>query len=144
LNSRLDEIQAAILRVKLAHLDRDNALRGSIAARYDAALTRSSLVPPARRPGASHVFHQYVVRSTERDRALAALSKRGVAAGVHYPVPVHLQKGYLGRIRGSEALPETERAAREVLSLPMYPELDEESVRTVIGAVLESQEKEAS
>ncbi len=144
LNSRLDELQAAILRVKLAHLDRDNGLRNAVATRYDAALARSSFVPPARRPGTSHVFHQYVVRSTERDAMLSALSKRGVAAGIHYPVPVHLQKAYVGRIRGSEALPETERAAREVLSLPMYPELDDESVRTVIGAVLASSQKEAS
>jgi dTDP-4-amino-4,6-dideoxygalactose transaminase len=144
LNSRLDELQAAILRVKLVHLDRDNALRAGIAERYDTALARTSLRAPARRPGSSHVFHQYVVRSTARDDVLAALAKRGVAAGIHYPLPVHLMQGYRGRIRGSESLPETERAAREVLSLPMFPELDDEEVRTVIDAVLACDKKEAS
>ena len=153
LNSRLDELQAAILRVKLVHLDRDNALRAAVAQRYDAALaspsgdfaaSRGSLRAPARRPGSSHVFHQYVVRSTARDDVLAALGKRGVAAGIHYPLPVHLMQGYRGRIRGSESLHETERAAREVLSLPMFPELDDEEVRTVIDAVLACDKKEAS
>jgi dTDP-4-amino-4,6-dideoxygalactose transaminase len=134
-NSRLDELQAAILRVKLEHLDRDNARRASIADRYDAALAGTALRAPERRSGSTHVFHQYVVRSPEREAVLGALRERGIAAGVHYPVPVHLMPGYRGRIRGSEALPETERAAREVLSLPMYPELEADAVDTVTRAI---------
>jgi len=144
LNSRLDEVQAAILRAKLVHLDRDNGLRGDIARSYDAALSGGPFRLPERRSGTTHVFHQYVTRAPERDALLGSLHARGVAAGVHYPVPVHLQRAYLGRIRGSDALPETERAAREVLSLPMYPELEEPAVRAVISAMLESSRKEAS
>ena len=143
-NSRLDELQAAILRVKLEHLDRDNESRARIASAYDAALARGPWRLPERREGSTHVFHQYVLRSSTRDALLAALKERGVAAGVHYPVPAHLMPAYAGRVRGSNALPETERAAREVLSLPMYPELDEQSVRAVIAAMLAIAGKETS
>jgi dTDP-4-amino-4,6-dideoxygalactose transaminase len=143
-NSRLDELQAAILRVKLEHLDRDNALRGSIAERYDAALARGPWSLPERRAGSTHVFHQYVVRSPERDALLGSLREHGVLAGMHYPVPVHLMPGYRGRIRGCDALAETERAAREVLSLPMYPELEATAVDSVVSAMLAFQKREAS
>jgi dTDP-4-amino-4,6-dideoxygalactose transaminase len=143
-NSRLDEIQAAILRVKLEHLDRDNENRGSIARSYDAELARGPWRLPERRAGSTHVFHQYVLRSRTRDALLASLKEHGVAAGVHYPVPVHLMPGYRGRVRGGDALPETERAASEVLSLPMYPELELPSVRAVIAAMLAIAEKETS
>ncbi|HVR19547.1 MAG TPA: DegT/DnrJ/EryC1/StrS family aminotransferase [Polyangiaceae bacterium] len=144
LNSRLDEVQAAILRVKLEHLDRDNALREGIARAYDSGLVGGPWTLPERRAGSTHVFHQYVVRSSERDALLRSLRDRGVAAGVHYPVPVHLMPGYAGRIRGAGALPETERAAREVLSLPMYPELEADAVKSVVGAMLAFQKREAS
>jgi len=144
LNSRLDELQAAILRVKLAHLDSDNAARQRIASVYDSALAAGPWRLPERRPGATHVFHQYVLRSSERDALLAALRSEGVAAGIHYPMPVHRQRAYAGRIRGSDALTETERAAREVLSLPMYPELEEAQVDAVVSAMLRASRKEAS
>ena len=136
-NSRLDEVQAAILRVKLPHLDAQNARRGAIAARYDAALAGGRIAPPVRRAGAGHVFHQYVVRVAERAAVQAALRARGVGTGVHYPVPVHAQPAYRGRVAlGPAACRETERAAAEVLSLPMYPELGDAEVATVCEALL--------
>jgi len=135
-NSRLDELQAAILRAKLPHLDAQNARRGAIAARYDAALAGASVAPPARRPGASHVFHQYVLRLPDRAAVQAALRAQGVGTGVHYPVPVHLQPAYRGRVAlGPVACRATERAAAEVLSLPMYPELSDAEVARVCAAI---------
>jgi dTDP-4-amino-4,6-dideoxygalactose transaminase len=134
-NSRLDELQAAVLRVKLAALDADNQKRADIAGRYDRALGRTGLVLPKRRPNTSHVFHLYVLRSQKRDALIASLKQAEIGALIHYPVPVHLQKAYLGRVRGGESLPETERAALEVLSLPMYPELTNDEVERVVSAV---------
>ncbi len=136
-NSRLDELQAAILRVKLPGLDAANAARQKLAARYDAALAGTPLVLPRRRPGCTHVFHLYAIRSTQRDALQAHLKEQGVAALIHYPVPVHLQPAYAVRLRVSGGgLPETEKAAREVLSLPLYPELREADQDQVIAAIL--------
>jgi dTDP-4-amino-4,6-dideoxygalactose transaminase len=137
-NSRLDELQAAILRVKLRHLDEDNARRAQIAADYDRALAGASVTPPARRPGADHVYHLYVIRSRRRNELQAFLKDQGVGALVHYPVPVHLQPAYGNRVGGEgKSLPETERAAAEVISLPMYPELTEKEVRSVSERVID-------
>ena len=134
-NSRLDELQAAVLRVKLTALDSDNARRGDIADQYDRALAGTGLVLPARRENSSHVFHLYVLRSQRRDALIEQLRGQGVGALIHYPVPVHRQKAYAGRVRGGESLPETERAATEVLSLPMYPELSKAEVEQVVASV---------
>ena len=139
MNSRLDEVQAAALRVKLRVLDRDNARRAAIAAAYDAGFAGLTIGRPWRRPGASHVFHQYVVRASQRDRLRDALHARGVGSNIHYPVPVHLQPAYLGRIAIDPAgLPESEAAARAVLSLPIYPQLADDAVARVIAAVREA------
>jgi len=138
-NSRLDELQAAVLRVKLARLDADNAARRAIAARYTEALAGTALVLPSVREGVEHVYHLYVVRSAGRDELQRRAKEKGVGTLVHYPMPIHLQPAYVGRLRGSDALPETERAAKEVLSLPMYPELptgDVETVVTVLTGIL--------
>jgi dTDP-4-amino-4,6-dideoxygalactose transaminase len=136
MNSRLDEVQAAVLRVKLPALDAGNARRAMIADAYDRGLTGSGLGLPRRRPDASHVFHQYVVRSPARDRLRDALRARGIGTNIHYPVPVHLQPAYLGRITLDPAgLPESEAAAREVLSLPLYPQLDDAAVARVVAAM---------
>jgi dTDP-4-amino-4,6-dideoxygalactose transaminase len=132
-NSRLDELQAAILRVKLHYLDADNASRRRIAARYGVELADTGLVLPVTQEGSEHVYHLYVVRSDRRDALNAHLQARGIAAGIHYPVPIHLQPAY--RRTPSLSLPVTERASREVLSLPIYPELSDTDVATVIAAV---------
>jgi dTDP-4-amino-4,6-dideoxygalactose transaminase len=137
MNSRLDEVQAAVLRVKLRHLDRFTAERRAIAARYDDALGGLGIELPARRADDGHVFHLYVVRTNGRDRLLEFLRAREIGAALHYPQPVHLQPAYLGRLSGSGDLPETERAAGEILSLPMYPELSEADQQRVIDAVVE-------
>ena len=135
-NSRLDELQAAILRVKLTSLAADNARRRAIAARYDAGLAGCDLTLPSRAPWAEHVFHQYVVRSNRRDALRAALQKAGIGSNVHYPVPIHLQPAYHGRIAiGPSGMAETERAAGEILSLPMYPQLSDADADRVIDAV---------
>jgi len=135
-NSRLDELQAAILTVKLAHLDGANARRAEIAARYDAALTGTGFAPPARRPGTTHVFHQYVIRCPARAAVQAHFRARGIGTNVLYPMPVHAQPAYRGRVAlGPAACRATERAAAEVLSLPMFPELTEAQVERVCEAL---------
>ncbi|MFC7538628.1 DegT/DnrJ/EryC1/StrS family aminotransferase [Siccirubricoccus deserti] len=135
-NSRLDEVQAAILRVKLTALDAGNTKRREIAARYDAALANGPVAPPVRRPDAEHVFHQYVLRSPERAALQARLKEAGVGTGIHYPVPVHLQSAYQGRTAlGPAGCAETARAALEVFSLPMYPELTEEQIERICEAL---------
>ena len=135
-NSRLDELQAAILRVKLIHLDAQNARRQAIAATYDAALRDGPFEPPQRCPGTSHVFHQYVVRTPDRAVTQARLRDLGVATGVHYPVPVHLQPAYLGRVAlGPAGCAKTARAAGEVMSLPMFPQLTDAQLSQVCEAL---------
>ena len=135
-NSRLDEVQAAILRVKLQVLDANNARRREIAAAYDAALAGGPLAPPVRRDDSEHVFHQYVLRTGARAEVQARLRADGVGTGIHYPVPVHLQSAYQGRTAlGPAGCAETARAAEEVVSLPMYPELTEEQVERICGAL---------
>jgi len=135
-NSRLDEVQGAILRVKLAYLDGHNARRARIAGLYTEALADGRLQPPAQRVGAAHVFHLYVTRSRARDRVQTILRESGIGTGVHYPVPVHLQPAYTGRIAvGGAGCPETEIAAREIFSLPLYPELTDAEIETVCAAL---------
>lgn len=135
-NSRLDEVQAAILRVKLPALEAGNARRRAIAGAYDAALAGGPIAPPARRENAEHVFHQYVLRCPDRDGVQARLRAAGIGTGIHYPVPVHLQAAYRGRVPlGPAGCAETARAAQEVLSLPMYPELTEAQVERVCAAL---------
>jgi dTDP-4-amino-4,6-dideoxygalactose transaminase len=134
-NSRLDELQAAILRIKLKTLASDNARRIALAARYQESLGGCAVELPQVARDTQHVFHLYVVRSPERDRLQAALAERGIGALVHYPVPVHLQPAYRGRCRCVQTMTVTERLSREVLSLPMYPELTEPEQDAVIEGV---------
>ncbi|HEY3131659.1 MAG TPA: DegT/DnrJ/EryC1/StrS family aminotransferase [Acidobacteriota bacterium] len=134
-NSRLDEIQASVLQVKLRHLDNDNSQRRSLAAKYTNALCNAAVSMPQTRPGSTHVYHQFVVRCARRDSLREFLEKTGVQALIHYPVPLHLQPAYRGRISVSGSLSETERAAIEVLSLPLYPELSQQEMETVVEAV---------
>ena len=134
-NSRLDEVQAAILRVKLRYLDQDNTSRIHVAAIYRDGLKYCGLILPSIRDQAMHVYHLYVVRASRRDELQKYLKDNGIATLIHYPIPVHMQPAYRGRLAGQENLPETERVAREVLSLPIYPELDESEVQKVIDIV---------
>lgn len=134
-NSRLDEVQAAVLRVKLKHLDKDNQRRVAIAQVYHERLKDTGVTLPETRNDATHVYHLYVVRSKERDRLKNFLSEKGVGTGIHYPVPIHLQKAYKGHFQGGDALPVTEQLAGEILSLPMYPELSEDDVAATIEAI---------
>jgi dTDP-4-amino-4,6-dideoxygalactose transaminase len=136
-NSRLDELQAAILRVRLRHLAADNARRASIAARYSAALAKADpamIVAPWVAPGVTPVWHLYVVRTPDRAGLAARLAAAGIATMVHYPTPVHCQRAY-GGLAARGSLPEAERAADEVLSLPIYPELTDEEIGVVCGAL---------
>jgi dTDP-4-amino-4,6-dideoxygalactose transaminase len=136
MNSRLDELQAAVLRYRLAFLDAGNQRRAAIAAAYDSGLTGTSVGIPQRAAAATHTHHQYVVRHPHRERLREHLTRAGVGTNVHYPVPVHLQPAYLGRLPLDPAgLAHTELAASQILSLPMYPELDAASVAAVIDVV---------
>jgi dTDP-4-amino-4,6-dideoxygalactose transaminase len=134
-NTRLDELQAAILRVKLRHLDEDNARRRAIAKKYDEAFapcsTDTVVCAPVVRDGVEPVYHLYVITLDRRDALQQHLRDRGIGALIHYPVPVHKQPAYAT----SDSLPNTEWAARSVLSLPMYPELTDEQQAQVIDAV---------
>jgi dTDP-4-amino-4,6-dideoxygalactose transaminase len=136
LNSRLDPLQAAILRAKLPHLDTDNARRAEIARRYDRGLAGLPITIPKVRSGAEHVYHLYVVACAQRDRLMAHLATRGIGCAVHYPLPVHRQQGYAERaILPQGGLPVTERLCRKILSLPMYPELNDADVDRVIALI---------
>jgi dTDP-4-amino-4,6-dideoxygalactose transaminase len=133
---RLDALQAAVLAVRLAHLEAGNAARARVAGRYDQALAGvGDLVLPARPAGRDSAWHLYVVRTAQRERLLRHLHAAGIDAGVHYPTPLHLQPAFrhLGHARGD--LPVTEAWAAECLSLPIYPELSEAQLDRVIGAV---------
>jgi dTDP-4-amino-4,6-dideoxygalactose transaminase len=142
-NSRLDELQAAVLRIKLCHLDRDNATRQELALLYDHALSAYPLRQPKVRPAGTHVYHLYVVGTSDRDDLHAFLRTREIGALVHYPVPVHQQPAYSGRLSGAGRLAETERVAREVLSLPIYPELSPNEAEQVVTIVRQYFEKAA-
>jgi len=135
-NSRLDELQAAVLRVKLRHLEEWTRARQAHAAHYDRLLaTLPAVVRPVTGPGRTHVYHQYTIRLAERERVQKFLAGQGIATTVYYPVPLHLQPmyGHLGYEPGS--LPEAERAALEVLSLPMFPELRAEQIERVAAGI---------
>jgi dTDP-4-amino-4,6-dideoxygalactose transaminase len=135
-NTRLDELQAAILRVKLHHLDEDNAKRRKLAALYDELLAGVVTIP-IEPVNSRHVYHLYVIRHPQRDALMQFLRERGIGTAIHYPVPIHLQPAYRGRLGDVGSLPETEKAAREIISLPMYPELSEEDVRAVAQTIRE-------
>jgi dTDP-4-amino-4,6-dideoxygalactose transaminase len=130
MNSRLDELQAAILRVKLRHLDYENARRRTLAGVYRNALGASDVRLPCCDGSVTHAYHQFVIRSERRDSLRAFLRENGVGTLVHYPVPVHLQPAYAGRVEHL-SLARTEEAAKEILSLPMYPELTTDQVQEV-------------
>ena len=134
-NARLDEVQAAMLRVKLRHLDDWNARRQANAAAYGEALADTGLELPTARPDRTHVYHLYVVQGPRRDALKAYLGERGIATGVHYPIPGHLQPAARPWSKGPGSLPITERLSERVLSLPMYPELAAEQIAYVADCI---------
>jgi dTDP-4-amino-4,6-dideoxygalactose transaminase len=133
-NSRLDELQAAILRVKLAHLERYHAARAALARRYAERLAGARLELPRAHVRGRHVWHQYTVRSPRREALREALERAGIASGIYYPLPLHQQPAYAGGAAGV-TLRASEEAARTVLSLPIYPQLGEAGVERVCAAL---------
>ena len=131
INSRLDELQAAILRVKLPSLTADNMRRRKIAARYREAIDEKKINPPTTIDGTVHAMHLFVVQSVHREKLQDVMRAAGIATALHYPKPIHLQPAYAGRIKGSDRLPETESLYRQILTLPMYPELTDSDVEKV-------------
>ncbi len=136
MNTRLDELQAAILRVKLHYLDQENGRRRDLARLYDSFLSATTLLLPKVRVDAHHVYHQYVVRNERRDALRVFLQENAVGTLIHYPLPVHLQPAYQGRILISAGdLEHTEQVCREILSLPMHPHMSDEQAERV-GALI--------
>jgi dTDP-4-amino-4,6-dideoxygalactose transaminase len=134
-NSRLDGLQAAVLRVKLRYLDEWNAARRRIADRYAVLLGGLSVELPVVARGSEPVWHLFVIRVAERDQVMATLKARGIDTGVHYPCPLHLQPAYSRLGLKAGALPETERAAARILSLPIFPELTDAQIDSVVEAL---------
>jgi dTDP-4-amino-4,6-dideoxygalactose transaminase len=134
-NSRLDELQAAILSYKLAHLDESNQKRRALAEIYREGLKDTPLVLPREEEWAYHVYHLYVVRSKERDELAAYLKECGVTTLVHYPTPIHLQGAYQSLGYRTGDFPVSEEASRQILSLPMYPGLRREEVNHVCASI---------
>jgi dTDP-4-amino-4,6-dideoxygalactose transaminase len=134
-NYRMEGIQGAILRVKLRHLESWTEARRANAARYRELLADCGVEVPREAPDARHVWHVYAVRTRERESVMKALLEQGVQTGIHYPVPVHLQPAYADGLHGVGSFPRSEAAAAEVMSLPMYPEMTEEHLQTVAGAL---------
>jgi dTDP-4-amino-4,6-dideoxygalactose transaminase len=137
INSRLDELQAAILSIKLPRLASWNELRRQIAARYRAGLAGLPIQCPVEKPIGGHVYHLYVIQTDERDRLQAFLAEREIQTLIHYPVPAHLQPAYAFLAYGVGSLPVTERVAGTILSLPMFPQLRDEEIERVIAAIRE-------
>jgi UDP-N-acetyl-3-dehydro-alpha-D-glucosamine 3-aminotranferase len=133
-NSRLDELQAAVLRVKLRHLEEFNRARSRVARHYRESLAGAALTLPAEHGRGTHVYHQFTVRSERRDAIREALAREDIAASVFYPIPLHRQPAYEAASRGV-ALPVSEAAASTVLSLPIYPLLDDAGVERICGVM---------
>ena len=136
MNTRLDELQAAVLRIKLSHLDQENEKRRTIAEAYNQLLNDTRLRLPICRSHALHVYHQYVIRAERRDALRSFLRERSIGTLIHYPVPIHLQPAYKERVTCMGTLLHTAQAAEQVLSFPMYPELSPELVRQVAEAMI--------
>lgn len=132
---RLDELQAAVLRVKLRYLDAWNARRAAAAAAYTAGLADTAVTPPVVRDDRTHVFHLYAVQAPRRDALRAYLAEQGIATGMHYPIPCHLQPAAREWSAGPGSLPVTERLAARTLSLPLFPEITDAQIARVVAAV---------
>jgi dTDP-4-amino-4,6-dideoxygalactose transaminase len=136
-NSRLDSIQAAVLNVKLRHLEDWTESRAKIAARYSAGLSGLPLSLPLCAPYARHVYNQYSIRTPRRDALARFLQERGIATAIHYPKPLHLQPAYRELMVEGERFPQSELVSQEILSLPIFPEMEETEVDFVIASIRE-------
>jgi len=134
-NSRLDEIQAAIIRVKFKHIDDFNAARRRHADLYRTLITRHDILLPLERSGCHHVYHQFTLRSKYRDQIMASLHNQGIASAIYYPVPLHRQEVFAGYGSAGEILPHAETCTAEVLSLPMFPELKQEEIQLISDVI---------
>jgi dTDP-4-amino-4,6-dideoxygalactose transaminase len=134
-NSRLDEIQAAILRVKLKYIDQFNEARRNNASAYCAALGNKNIILPTVAKDSEHVFHQFTIRVQNRDAIVQVLTEKGIASAVYYPVPLHQQEVFVKLYNDSTSLPVSETCAGEVLSLPMFPELSGEEIQRIAGVI---------
>jgi dTDP-4-amino-4,6-dideoxygalactose transaminase len=134
-NYRMEAFQGAILRVKLRHLEGWTEARRTIVAKYNRLLAGSGVERPTEMPWARHVYHLYTLRTNDRDSLQASLQKDGIQIGIHYGVPVHLQPAYANLGYGRNALPQSERAAEQVLSLPLYPEMTDDQIESVAQAL---------
>ena len=135
-NSRLDALQAAILRVKLNHLDRWNDIRRQIAAEYNQGLSNfSSIRTPFEASNSKHVYHLYVIRATNRNKIQQMLKDAGIASGVYYPQPLHLTQPCLDLDHKVGDFPVSEKASSETLALPIYPDMTQEQIDYVIAAL---------
>ena len=130
-NSRLDEMQAAILRIKLRHLDEWNEKRRNLARLYDSLLKNTNLITPIEREYAKHVYHLYVIRDKRRNELQQYLLNQGIQTLIHYPIPIHLQEAY----KTNDKLPVTEKICGEILSLPIYPWLKESEVEQISESI---------
>lgn len=139
-NCRLDSIQAAVLAVKLRHLDEWNDRRRAHARRYDALLAAAGLTVPARHADEGHVYHLYVTQVSERASVQMQLQRRGIQTAIHYPIPIHLQPAYRELGYGNGRFPITEAAAKRILSLPMFPELTPQQIEYVVEALTDAVE----
>jgi dTDP-4-amino-4,6-dideoxygalactose transaminase len=131
----MDAFQGAVLRVKLRRLTAWNEERRALAARYAELLPGIGLEPPLEAPGCRHVWHVYTVRVPERERVAASLKEQGIGTAVVYPIPLHLQRAFADLGLGAGSFPNAERAARELLGLPMYPGLPEDAPARVVAAL---------
>ncbi len=139
-NTRLDELQAAILRVKLQSLDNGNNRRREIANKYNQNLRNTGTIIPTENQDKYHVYHQYVIRHTERDRLRRHLISKDIGTLIHYPVPIHMQPAYINKIKCPFPLTVTEIVKNEILSLPMFPDLTFAQVDYIVSAILEFKE----
>ena len=134
-NYRMEGFQGAVLRVKLRHLEAWTNARRNVVSLYNKFLGEAGVETPSEMPWAHHVYHVYTLRTTDRDGMHAFLQEEGIQTGIHYPVPAHLQPAYSDLGYGRGAFPQSEEAANQVLSLPLYPELPSEAVAEVARAV---------
>lgn len=136
INSRLDELQAAFLRIKLKELEKDNTRRNEIANRYSSAFKELNIKIPQIIPGTHNVYHLYVVELENREKLANYLAENNIGTALHYPLAIHQQPAYLGRIRGESNLNITENLYEKILTLPMFPELNDQEVKYVISTIV--------